>query len=127
MTFIPYESIGSIKIGSSRQVVRNDNPDYREFKKNRFSKNSTDDYGVYHVFYTTSNCVEAVEVFKGVDIVLNSMVISSLSLNELISHLSDSRMTKDSDGVNFPSYGLSVSVQRGIIESYLCYMRGYWD
>lgn len=127
MTFFPYESIGSIRMGSSREVVRKNNPDYREFKKNRFSKNSTDDYGAYHVFYTISNCVEAVEVFKGIDIILNGITISSLSLDQLIFSLSDSKMTKESDIVNFPSYGLSISIQSGTIESYLFYAKGYWD
>lgn len=126
-TFIPYESIGSIKIGSSREVVRNNNPEYREFKKNRFSKNTADDYGTYHVFYTTSNCVEAVEIFKGIDILLNGITISSLSLEELICRLADSKMIKESDSINFPSYGLSISIQSGTIESYLFYARGYWD
>lgn len=127
VTFVPYESIGSIRIGSSREVVRTNNPEYREFKKNRFSKNTTDDYGTYHVFYTRSNFVEAVEIFKGIEILLNNIKISSLSLEELICCLSDSKMTKESDSINFPSYGLSISVQNDEIESYLFYARGYWD
>ena len=127
VTFIPYESVGSIRMGSSREVVRNNNPEYREFKKNRFSKNTTDDYGTYHVFYTKSNCVEAVEIFKGIDIVLNDIIISSLSIDELICRLSDSKIIKESDSVNFPSYGLSISIQSGTIESYLIYAKGYWD
>ena len=90
-------------------------------------KNTTDDYRTFHVFYTISNCVEAVEIFKGMDIVLNGVTITSLSLSELIKHLSDSSMTQDSDSVNFPSYGLSVSVQGDTVESYLVYSRGYWD
>lgn len=125
ITVIPYKSIGSILIGSSREIVRKNNPNFQEFKKNRFSRNSTDDYGLYHVFYTTSNYVEAVELFKEIDIILNGKRITSLSLDELISCLSDPKMTKESDNINFPTYGLSVSIQSGTIESYLFYARGY--
>ncbi len=127
MTFIPYESIGSIRIGTSRDVVRKNNTDFHEFKKNRFSKNSSDDYGAYHVFYTSSNCVEAVEIFKDIEIIINGINLSLLSLDGLISCLSDAQMTKESDFINFPTYGLSVSLQSGAIESYLIYSRGYWD
>ena len=76
MTFIPYESIGSVRFGSTREIVRKDNPKYIEFRKNKFSRNTTDNYGLYHVFYTKENCVEAVEVFKGIDIVLDGVTIS---------------------------------------------------
>ncbi len=127
MNFLPYESIGSIHFGESRKDVRNGNSNYQEFKKNRYSKNTTDDYGNYHVFYTVSNCVEAVEVLDGIDIILKGTNITSLPLEKLIAYLSDSKMTKEDDSINFPSYGLSVSIQENSIETYLCYTRGYWD
>ena len=127
MNFIPYESIGSIHFGESRKDVRNGNSNFQEFKKNRFSKNTTDDFGNYHVFYTESNCVEAVEVLNGIEIFLKGINITSLPLEKLIAFLSDSKMTKEDDSINFPSFGLTVSVKVDIIESYLCYKRGYWD
>lgn len=127
MTFIPYKSIGSVRFGSKREIVRKDNPKYFEFRKNKFSRNTTDNYGLYHVFYTKENCVEAVEVFKGIDIVLDGVTISSLSPDELVRHLSDPKMVKESDSINFPSNGLSLSINDGTIESYLFYARGYWD
>ena len=50
--FKPLESIGCIKFGMDRdEVHRLLGAECVEFKKNKFSKNTSDDYKKFHIFY----------------------------------------------------------------------------
>lgn len=69
---IPLNSVGSIKFGMDRRELCNQfEEEYIEFKKTKFSKNTTDDYGKFHVFYTSDDKVEAVEIFEGIEVILD--------------------------------------------------------
>ena len=49
---VPNKKVGDIEFGMKRKTVREViGEEYKEFKKNIFSKNTTDDYGEFHVYY----------------------------------------------------------------------------
>ena len=45
------KSVGNIKFGESREEVRKEYGDFKEFKKSKYSKNTTDDFKSFHVYY----------------------------------------------------------------------------
>ncbi|MGL5981494.1 MAG: hypothetical protein ACRCZY_11605 [Phocaeicola sp.] len=127
MKFTPYESLGKIKFGENRDSVRNNYPNFKEFKKNRYSKNTTDDYTDFHVFYNTENKVEAVEVFNNVEVDFKGENIVAMTFSKLTVVLNDSIQSKEDNNINFPTFGMSVFTNGDRIESFLFYIKGYWD
>ena len=68
-TVTPLIGFGNIQFGMLRNEVRNMlGMPVCEFKKSKFSKATTDDYGEFHVFYTADDRFEAVEFFDEVRI-----------------------------------------------------------
>lgn len=83
----PTESVGKVRFGSDRKEVREIlGNSYQEFKKSRFSKNTTDDYGDFHVFYDVDNKCEAIEIFENIELKIDKMTIfpGTMSIIELI-------------------------------------------
>lgn len=65
----PLKGFNGVHFGMLRNEVRKilGNP-YREFKKTKFSKNMTDDYVTYHIYYNAEDQFEAVEFFDNVTV-----------------------------------------------------------
>ena len=62
----PLISVGPIKFGMSRKDLHDlFEEKCKEFKKTKYSKNTTDDYGRFHVYYTQDDLVDAVDIFEG--------------------------------------------------------------
>ncbi len=79
----PLESIGKIAFGMNRdQVHQLFGEGCREFRKSKFSKNTTDDYGRFHVFYTADDKVEAVEIFEGIEVAYGGTVVFPAALDK---------------------------------------------
>lgn len=61
----PLVGFDSVKFGMSRDEIRGIlGIPTREFKKSKYSKSTTDDYGAYHIFYDINDRFEAVEFFE---------------------------------------------------------------
>ena len=72
----PLKDINGIKFGMKREVVRKVlSGEVKEFKKTKFSKITTDDFGFCHVYYNANNECEAVEIFDDVTVVINGKII----------------------------------------------------
>lgn len=77
----PLISVDGIPFGTSRADVRNAcGNDFREFKKSTFSKNTSDDYGTFHVFYDKNNCMNAIEFFEGATVYVGSTQVFPANL-----------------------------------------------
>ena len=84
----PLQSIGDIRFGMSRDEVHGlFHCECKEFKKTKFSVNTTDDYGNFHVFYDADNKVEAVEIFEGIEVILNNTVVFPVETREILTRL----------------------------------------
>ena len=65
----PLKSVGNIKFGMTREEVRKTlDLECLEFKKNQFSRNTTDNFGICQVFYSPDDRCEAVEVSANNDV-----------------------------------------------------------
>jgi hypothetical protein len=124
--FKPLVSVGIIKFGMSREEVRDLlGGEYTEFKKSKYSKNTTDDYGSFHVFYTIENKVEAVEIFDGIEIVWNDEIIFPIAMNEIEDKISGI----EKNGNEYTHIGMSVGISAGDAkaESILVGEKGYYE
>lgn len=121
----PLESIGCIRFGMDRKEVH-DLFEYKctEFKKSKFSKNTSDDYKTFHVFYTADDKVDAVEVFEGVEILLESKLIFPIKTKDIESVITGI----EKDGQSYTHVAKSIGIEAGgdDAESILVGSRGYF-
>lgn len=78
----PLKAVGDIEFGMSRNEVRGILGKYREFKKSKFSSNTTDDFGYCHVYYDKENKCEAVEIFDDVTVKIGQQVVFPLAFSK---------------------------------------------
>ena len=126
----PYEKVGNIKFGSERETVRKDNGNFKEFRKSCFSKNSTDDFSSFHVFYSEDDRVEAVEFFRESNLYFHDIQLFSQSYGDLKTRFNalDSNITEDESGIIYKTLGFSVYSPDGEqVESILVFGKGYYD
>lgn len=72
---VPLKEVNGITFGMKRAEVRKTWGEAREFKKSKFSKITTDDFGFCHVFYNTNDECEAVEIFEDVEVVIDGRIV----------------------------------------------------
>lgn len=125
MNFTPYISVGAIKFGESREEVRKLIGNYKEYKKNKFSTNTLDDFGFCQVFYDANNKVEAVEMYRNVKLIYDDVNLFDLDKSELVNKLQNHHIDDDEYGMTIPSLGLSISLIDNVPDSILVYQRGY--
>lgn len=124
-TVTPLVGFGSVKFGMTREEVRDilGTPS-REFKKTKFSKNTTDDFGMYHIFYDTSSKFEAVEFFESAEIFDNHgnrfpNMAEALSTLPYI-------FVSEAEGHVCAEHSIGVYAPGGRIESILFACEGYY-
>lgn len=124
--FKPLESIGNIKFGMARselhQLLK---VKCTEFKKSKFSKNTADDYGGFHVFYTYDDRVDAVEIYEGIKIILDGKQIfpvKAVDIEKLLPGI-------EKDGSDYTHISKSIGLQVGAdrAESILLGAKGYYE
>lgn len=125
MNFIPYTSVGAIKFGEAREEVRKTLGTYKEYQKNKFSKNTLDDFGFCQVFYDTKNKVEAVELYRNAELLYNNINLFTLDKAQLTNVFSNEKIDEDEYGMTIPSIGLSITFIDNTPDSILAYQRGY--
>lgn len=123
--FIPYTSVGPIKFGEPRNDVRIALGDYKEYKKNKFSENTLDDFGSCQVFYNKQNQVEAIELYRNSELIFKGVNLFSLNESQLVAIVNDPDAQKDEYSITFPSIGMSITLIDKEPDSILLYERGY--
>ena len=125
----PYEKVGSIKFGDSRDKIRKLCGEFKEFNKTKDSKNSTDDFKLFHVYYDESNKCKAIEFFKNKDtnIFINGINIFNETFDSLKSKLKSKNVKEDKTSFIFNDFGFSVySPEKKDIETILVFSKGYY-
>lgn len=121
-------SVNEIPFGSARTIVRDAlGNDFKEFKKSKYSKNTTDDFGSCHVFYSSNDTMDAIEIFPDATICVNTTKISFEYpvLIEWIKHL-DPEAEEDSDGIVSKKLSIGVYAPYQQVESILFGKQGYY-
>lgn len=82
--FVPNESIGEIMFGIDRNEIKAILNGFRgAFKKNKFSKNTADDFGYCHVYYDVNNKCNAVEFFAPNELLYNDENLFDMNETDL--------------------------------------------
>lgn len=122
----PQVEINGIKFGMPRSEVRTVlGGKYKEFKKSRFSKNTTDDFGVCHVFYTPDDKCEAVEVFSGCEVSVNGTVIFPSDISAVKELIDD--LEEDTGSYISKKMSIGIYAPEGRPESVLFGEAGYYE
>jgi hypothetical protein len=127
---IPYNKAGNITFQLTRNAVRKLLGEFKEFKKTRLSKKTTDDFTFCHVFYDKDDKVEAVEFFEENELVYEGKNLFSMSYNELLRFVKEKRydFKEDGPGVIIEDLGIAAyAPNKRRIESVLVFRSGYYD
>jgi hypothetical protein len=124
---IPNVKIGEIEFGMDRATVRKlFNNHFLEFRKTPYSKNMTDDFGEFHVYYDDSDRCEAVEIFGGVEVEMGGQIVYPNSISVLEGLIKD----LEDDGYGLisisNSIGITVSDESDQIEGILFGNKDYY-
>ena len=126
--FKPYKSYAGIAFGASRNELRSLLGKYQEFKKSPFSKNTTDDFGDFHVYYSEDNLVEAIEVFGGKvtyngEAIFPATVSAFLKLMETI----DSEAVQQDYEISSKVLGCCVSISDDAVDGIILCSTDYFE
>ena len=121
---VPLVAVGGVRFGMKRDEVRQILGNAREFRKNQFSRNTTDDFGFCHVFYNADNECEAIEVFPEVEILVNGQIIMPSSLESIMGIAQD--LHEDDGCLISESLSIGITISSGNIESILFGCQGYY-
>lgn len=122
---MPFVGVGSIQFNTSREIIRKNLGSCTEFRKSKFSRNTTDNFGNFHVYYSTENKVDAVEFFRGTEVFFKNLNIFDLNKDTVISLFDDSQVENEENILNFVSYGVEVVLDECEITSILVHKKGY--
>ena len=122
---VPLKGAAGVKFGMKRLEVRKVLGEANEFKKSKFSKTSTDDFGFCHVFYNSDDECEAIELFREVQVMIDGRLVFPTTLDEakkifgeLLVDDGSYISKKDSVGIYAPG---------GSMESILFGIAGYYE
>lgn len=114
---VPLQEVNGVKFGMPRNEVRAILGEAREFKKSKFSKNTTDDFGYCHVFYDTDNQCVAVEIFSEAEVYISEKKIFPCSISDAMLIVSD--LKEDSGSFISESQSIGIYAPNGVMESIL--------
>lgn len=121
----PLKAVGKIQFGMPRDAVRKIMGNiYKEYRKNKYSKNTLDDFGFYHVFYDMNDMCEAVEIFENVEIEIDDIQIFPGTVSNAYRIIGD--LAEGEGGLISISQSVGISVSDGRIESILFGKKDYY-
>ena len=120
----PTVAINGIAFGTHREAVRVElGMPEKEFKKSKYSKNTTDDFGDFHVFYDAEDNLEAIEIFAG-KVMIEGDVLFPGTFQSVLEY--DESFEKEDDGCISSKLGIGVYAPGGDVESILIGCKGYY-
>lgn len=121
----PLNSFNGIAFNTAREQVRAElNSEFTEFKKTKFSKNTTDDYKLCHVFYDTNNRLQAIETFGDIPVMLGNIDVFSITEKNL--HLIANDFIEEYGSYISKSMSIGITFEKGIVESALFGVADYY-
>ena len=125
----PAKSVGKIYFGMRRTEIRNMFGDYKEFKKSKYSQNTTDDFGMFHVFYSKDNQCEAVEIFGDIQLKLDTKIAFPGIYSDITSILmsNDDNIEIEKDGFISKKLSIGIYATDDRVESILIGEEGYYE
>lgn len=125
-TATPLVGINGVKFGMPRSEVRTVlGGKYKEFKKSKFSKNTTDDFGTCHVFYSPDDKCEAVEVFSECEVLVDGKLLFPLDIPSVKKQVDD--LEEDTGSYISKKLSIGIYAPGGTPESILFGEAGYYE
>lgn len=121
---IPLVEVNGVKFGMKRCDVREIFGNATEFKKSKFSKTTTDDFGFCHVFYNQSDECEAIEIFDDSEVQIDGATVFPVGVETLKAMLKD--VEEDESGFICKSLSIGVYAPDDKMESILFGCEGYY-
>lgn len=121
----PLVEVGGVKFGMKRADVRKILGEATEFKKSKFSKNTTDDFGFCHVFYNTNDECEAIEIFDDIEVTVEGQVVFPTSIDSAKKVLKN--LIKDEVGYTDKEQSVGIYAPSSRMESILFGEAGYYE
>jgi len=129
--FIPLISIGNVFFGEDRRDVRKKLGEFHEYKKSKFAKATTDDFGFCHVYYDVQNKCDAIEfVVSKSDVIWNGKNLSILNYKDFEKLVEEHDCEINIDDSGFISKKIQMGVyapNRENVESILVARDGYYE
>ncbi len=122
---IPLSEVNGVKFGMKREEVRSCFGNAKEFRKSKFSKTTTDDFGFCHVYYNINDECEAIELFDECEVKINGITVFPYESDTLKKMITDI----EEDDTGFISKNLSIGIYSpdGKMESILFGCKGYYE
>lgn len=121
----PLKEVNGIKFGMKREDVRKIIGEAKEFKKSKFSKNTTDDFGYCHVFYNDDDECEAIEIFNNTEVLIDETVVFPINISEIKTIIKD--LVEDEGSFISKSQSIGIYAPNGNMESILFGNIGYYE
>lgn len=121
----PLKEVNGIKFGMKREDVRKIIGEAKEFKKSKFSKNTTDDFGYCHVFYNDDDECEAIEIFNNTEVLINETVVFPINISEIKTIIKD--LVEEEGSFISKSQSIGIYAPNGNMESILFGNIGYYE
>lgn len=123
---IPLVSVGPIKFGMTREELHGlFEEKCKEFKKTKYSKNTTDDYGRFHVYYTSDDLVDAIEIFEGIELTMDGNVVFPIKVSDVEKIFSG--IEKDENNYIHKDKSIGILAGDELTESILIGAKGYYN
>ena len=125
-TVIPTKKVNDIEFGMERAEVRKKfSVPAREFKKSKFSKRTTDNFGSCHVYYDENDRCEAVEIFDDAEVYMDGKKVFPITIQEIMEIIPD--LVKEEDSLISQNASVGIYAPGDKMESILIGCEGYYD
>lgn len=125
LSIIPTKSANNIAFGSSRATVEASfGQPKRMFKKTKWSKGETADYGDFHIHFDVNDRFEAIEIFEAK--IEFADRITTIPVNEEAIIKAIPSLEADGYGLTSTSESVGASVEDGVVTSILFGRSGYY-
>ena len=122
---IPMKKVNDIEFGMERSEVRKKFAvPAREFKKSKYSKRTTDDFGNCHVYYDGNDKCEAVEIFDEVAVYVDDKKIFPVTVEEVKKIIPD--LVEEEDSYISEKLSIGIYAPDDKMESILIGCEGYY-
>lgn len=131
MEIVPFESIGNLRFGEGRQVVRGRlGNGYTTFRKD-VGESETDAYNDngLHLYFDSEDRLEFVEAFGNASPSFQGIKFLGRAIDEVADKLSaiGHAAVLDDVGLQCDSAGIGVTAPRGTVEGVAVFRKGYYD
>ena len=121
----PLVGVNGVVFGMPRAEVREAlKMHFIEFNKNKFSQNTSDDFGVAHVYYDADDLCEAIEVFPEVNVSIAGRTVFPGAIENALAVVPD--LAFDGNGYVSTSKSVGIIVEGEIMASILFGIEGYF-